>query len=459
MPGRVFVIDPIVTNRVVLKAQLVAEYFTVGIANDLTSARKQLRSIPPDVILLNYETEEASGFATSTALRQDPVLGNIPLVLLCRHIEDSFWQSSYRLRVEEILPDFSDIKLLAFRLTQIIRRKEQLGEQQNRQNTLANMGFAEESLVFPPRNPGPLRVDCTYALRVMAAYGTNDLRHHLQQDFALVKLVSQLIPSPVVQIIDEAQLGHDKALQLLGALKRAGKQGKTIPKLLFIASEDDLESHRRVLELGADDFMVTPYGTAELATRLRRLAWFHHVKRQADSAIDEKLQLALRDEMTGLYNRRYALQYLENLNKSNSVAKRPVTVMMLDLDNFKAINDAHGHSIGDAVICETARRLTQNLRGADLVARVGGEEFLVVLRDTSRAQARKIAQRMCAHINARPFQIDAPTHSIHTSISIGVAHCENECVLPQKMIQLADDALYQSKGAGRNRVTIIPRAA
>jgi two-component system cell cycle response regulator len=175
--------------------------------------------------------------------------------------------------------------------------------------------------------------------------------------------------------------------------------------------------------------------------------------------VDAKLQLALRDEMTGLYNRRYALQYLDNLVKTTHSPAVSVTVMMLDLDNFKAINDSHGHAVGDAVICETARRLSRNLRSVDLVARIGGEEFLVVLRDTSRTQASQIARRMCARIDARPFQAGTPAQHISTSISIGVAHYEANGLSSQDLIRLADDALYQSKGAGRNRVTIIPHAA
>ncbi len=459
MPGRIFIIDPIVTNRVVLKAQLVAEYFSVDIACDLTSARKRLRNTPPAVILLNFEAEEACGFSTCNTLRQDPVLGQIPRVLLCRTIEDSFWQSAYQLDVEEVLPVFSDAKLLGFRLTQIIRRREQLSEQHNRQHTLIDMGFAEEGLIYPPRKPTPLRVDCTHALRVLAAAGTNGLHQILQQDFALVELLNKPIKSPVVQIIDEAQMGRDKALKCLGTMKRARQHGQTVPKLLFITCEYDLENHRRILELGADDFIVTPYGSAELATRLRRLAWLHQVKTQTDSAVDAKLQLALRDEMTGLYNRRYALQYLDNLVKTSRTMPRSITVMMLDLDNFKSINDSYGHAVGDSVICETARRLTRNLRGIDLVARVGGEEFLVVLRDTSRAQASQIAKRMCAKIDARPFQFGTPKQCISTSISIGVAHYEENGLSSKDLIRLADDALYQSKGAGRNRVTIIPHAA
>lgn len=459
MPGKIFVIDPIVTNRVVRKAQLMAEYFSVDIAGDLRSAHKQLRRAPPDVILLNYEAEKSIGFSTCKTLRQDPILGKIPLVFLCSTIKDNFWQSAYRFGVEEILPNSSDAKLLAFRLTQIMRRKEQLGEQKNRQHTLISMGFSKNTLTFPPQTPSPLRVDCTHALRVIAAADTNGLHQLLQQDFTLVQLVNQPIESPTVQIIDETQLGRDKSLQSLIALKRAKMHGKMVPKLLYIAHKNDLDNHHQVLELGADDYLVTPYDSGELAIRLRRLAWLHQIKVQTDSIIDAKLQLALRDEMTGLYNRRYALQYLDNLTKSGIYKDNSVTVMMLDLDNFKSINDTHGHIVGDSVICETARRLTQNLRGADLVARVGGEEFLVVLRDTSREQASKIARRMCGHINAHPFQVETTSQHIFTSISIGVAHCEHNGTTPKDLIALADDALYQSKGAGRNRVTMVLRAA
>lgn len=458
MPGKILIVDPIITNRVMLKAQLVSEYFSVTLAPDYPSARREIYKSLPDVLLLNYDCEMATGFASCRAIRSDPTTAYLPIVLLCSTVEDSFWHSAYQFGVDEVLPSAPETDLLSNRLAQLVRRKEVIEEQRVRQRTYIDMGFAENQVHFPPLFPPALSLDCAQAEALMTGKLGTELKHLLKSGFPAVSL-GKNAPDPTVHIIEEAQLGQKLALKCLCALQQKGLQAKVAAKILYVSQSHSPEIFRRALELGADDFMGHPYSAAEMATRLRRLAWLHQIRADAEKTIDDRLRLAMLDPMTGLYNRRYALQYLENIAKKDSEPARSITVMMLDLDNFKAVNDAFGHPAGDAVICETARRLKNNLRDADLVARVGGEEFLVVLRDTPIAQARAIAKRMCAHINAVKFQPDSSPLPFAVSISIGVAYSSDTSITPQDMISHADHALYQSKGQGRNRVTVSSLAA
>jgi len=458
MPGKILIVDPIITNRVMLKAQLVSEYFSVTLAADHTSARREMYKSLPDVLLLNYDCEMATGFATCRAIRGDPRTAYLPIVLLCSTVEDSFWHSAYQFGVDEVLPTAPETDLLSNRLAQLVRRKEVVEEQRVRQRTYIDMGFAENQVQFPPQFPPALTLDCTQAELLLSGEIGAALKRLLKPEFPAVRLRKN-VPNPTVSIIEEAQLGQKHALQFLCTLQQQGLKAKVAPKILYVSQSHSPEIYRRALELGADDFMGHPYCAAEMATRVRRLAWLHQIRTDAEKTIDDRLRLAMLDPMTGLYNRRYALQYLENIAKKDMEQARSITVMMLDLDNFKAVNDAFGHPAGDAVICETARRLKNNLRDADLVARVGGEEFLVVLRDTPIAQAHAIAKRMCAHINAVKFQPDTIPLPFAVSISIGVAYSSDTSLTAQDMISHADHALYQSKGQGRNRVTLSSLAA
>ena len=459
MPGKILIVDPIVTNRVVLKAQLMAEFFTVELATDLQDARRKMGKTLPDILLLNYDVEEATGFTTVKEIRTDTRLSHLPIVLLCRNVEDSFWANGFRLGVEEILPTMPDGNLLSVRLAQMVRHKEIVEDQRTRQRTYADMGFAEDRICFPPQFSPGLRIDCSQALRVMTRASTGCLKTLLKSNFPEISVTNKHPENAIVQVIDEAQMGRKQAFQYLCDVQRKRSQSKGAPKLLYVANTAVLDDNRRALELGADDYIVASFSDAELACRIRRLAWLHQLEAEAERMVDDRLRLAMLDSMTGLHNRRYALQYLENLSKIRGATSRSITVMMLDLDNFKTINDTFGHQTGDAVIIEVANRLKRNLRSVDLVARVGGEEFLVVLSDTPMQQACTIAKRMCTQINARAFQPDKMQQPLDVSISIGVAFAKKNRFTPAELIDHADRALYRSKGQGRNRVTVLPVAA
>jgi two-component system cell cycle response regulator len=159
--------------------------------------------------------------------------------------------------------------------------------------------------------------------------------------------------------------------------------------------------------------------------------------------------------MTGLFNRRYALPALGRLLRGPKTPDAGFAVMMVDLDHFKAINDTYGHAAGDAVLIETAHRLRNNLRAQDLIARIGGEEFMVALPNTPREDADRVAARLCRQINAQPFKVGAGNAPILVTASIGVVVGEPENTASgqsdiDRLIAQADKALYDAKHAGRN---------
>ena len=457
MPGRVLIVDPVITNRVVLKAQLKADFFTVDLASDIVEIRRYFSAAPPDAIILRYEIEEEQGFSTCKELKSNPRFSHVPIILICANIEDSFWDAAFQVGVEEVIPALPDNTMLSCRLGQLIRKKEVIEEFRIRQRTYADIGFAEEAIAFPPPFPHPLTIGCGDALRVISGHQNNRLNKLLKSSFPALHFTNCGKEVCNIAIIDEAQLGREEALQRLCELQ--GAQALNGPKLLYIAGRGADKADSRALELGADDFIVAPYCEAELAARLRRLGWQQHLELRAERQVSDRLRMALRDPLTGLFNRRYALQYLERVMRVGDKEQRSVTVMMLDLDNFKDINDAYGHQTGDRVICGAAKRLGRRLRSADLVARIGGEEFLVVLTDTPDRQSRAIAERMRREINQQPFRAAGGDAELFVSISIGVALANAGQCTPAELIQRADLALYQSKGRGRNQVTFLPLAA
>ena len=169
---------------------------------------------------------------------------------------------------------------------------------------------------------------------------------------------------------------------------------------------------------------------------------------QADlqAAVEKLRALAATDGLTGVANRR-ALE--ERLSAEFALARRngrPVSVIMIDVDNFKQLNDRHGHEIGDLHLKQIASLLSRTVRENDLVARYGGEEFVILLPDTVESQAMQLAQRILAAIRLEPW------HSVPLTVSGGIAEVTASISEPQQLLTLADERLYAAKHAGKDRV-------
>jgi diguanylate cyclase (GGDEF)-like protein len=171
-------------------------------------------------------------------------------------------------------------------------------------------------------------------------------------------------------------------------------------------------------------------------------------------AANSKLRNAsFRDDLSGLYNHRFFHESLTGEIEAAERYRHPVSVIMLDVDNFKTINDTHGHQIGDAVLRAVGQYLQRTSRASDIPARYGGDEFVILLRDTTIDGARIRARAICSEIAATPIQIDGI--SVDITVSVGVAgYHQRAPVSKNQLINLADKAMYQSKRDGRNRVSV-----
>jgi two-component system cell cycle response regulator len=138
---------------------------------------------------------------------------------------------------------------------------------------------------------------------------------------------------------------------------------------------------------------------------------------------------------------------------------KPVSLLMIDVDHFKRINDTYGHAAGDEVICEVGQRILRNIRGFDLAARYGGEEFVVVMPDTPMEVALAVAERLCRRMANEPVSISDASDRVRVTVSIGVAESRNKNDTAERLLKLADDALYEAKDAGRNQVIPTPDRA
>jgi diguanylate cyclase (GGDEF)-like protein len=159
---------------------------------------------------------------------------------------------------------------------------------------------------------------------------------------------------------------------------------------------------------------------------------------------------ALRDPMTGLHNRRFLQEYVDLLVSYTDRNKSNFTTLMADLDYFKQVNDTYGHEAGDATLKELAKTLTNCVRASDLVIRYGGEEFLIILRDTEPEKGEKVAEKIREAIENMKVELTGTV--VQRTISLGVAGYPDDSSSFWQVVKYADVALYQAKDAGRNRV-------
>jgi two-component system cell cycle response regulator len=218
------------------------------------------------------------------------------------------------------------------------------------------------------------------------------------------------------------------------------------------------------LDLGANDVMDAHASINELALRMHRQA---HEKRRTDgmrAMLRKRLDAAITDPLTGLYNRRYALPFLQQQIECAQLRGRQFTVMLADLDHFKAVNDRYGHTAGDLVLKHVASELSSALQDHDMIARIGGEEFMIILPHATQEQARDIANTLRRNIRELPIALSDNGAPVNITISIGVTFAPNEDGQPgpctvNSLLEQADKALYRAKSMGRNTVTLDVRSA
>jgi diguanylate cyclase (GGDEF)-like protein len=233
---------------------------------------------------------------------------------------------------------------------------------------------------------------------------------------------------------------------------------KVATPFIVLTAMSDPARRAALLEQGASDTISKPFHPAELIARVA----LHLKLVEAQRELTEKnlalQQLSRTDSLTGLANRRHLDERLAAECRRARRDRTPLSVVLGDIDHFKALNDRHGHLVGDRVLGCVAGRLAAMSRETDCAGRFGGEEFLVVLVNNDLAGARTFAERWRRAIEDSTFELEDGVR-VSTSVSVGVASYGPDCDTPDQLVRRADRALYQAKDAGRNRVRVYSDSA
>ena len=233
---------------------------------------------------------------------------------------------------------------------------------------------------------------------------------------------------------------------------RSRESTRSLP-ILLIADREDRPRVLRGLDLGVNDYLTRPIDRNELLGARPHQYPPEALRRPvAGDSVRQSIEMALYDPLTGLNNRRFLEGQLPPMIETARQRQTPLTLMILDIDLFKQVNDRHGHGAGDEVLKGFAARLQANARGGDLICRLGGEEFVAVMPGVAIDQASRIAERTRQSVESQEFPIDDAGGSIPLTVSIGLAGLTDGCDAAD-LYRRADRALYRAKAQGRNRVT------
>ncbi|GAB4542089.1 MAG: diguanylate cyclase [Thermodesulfovibrionia bacterium] len=238
---------------------------------------------------------------------------------------------------------------------------------------------------------------------------------------------------------------------------RHNQDTKDIP-IIILTAKADTSDKVAGLEAGADDYLPKPFDEAELNARIyaaMRTKALQDELKQRNKQLEEltkRLELmAITDHLTGIYNRRHFEKIIETEFAKVLRYNLSLSCLMIDIDHFKGINDRYGHDAGDYVLKKVSELVSLSLREVDVLARWGGEEFIVLLPNTTKDDAKRVADRILKTISDYKFNILPMDERV--TVSIGVASVEDERVDKwERLIKVADDALYKAKTMGRNRV-------
>ncbi|MCD9148616.1 diguanylate cyclase [Pseudophaeobacter flagellatus] len=465
MQGTILVIDGISTNRIMLKVQLTEACYGVEQADCVADVLEAARHSRPDLVLTAMTLPDGTAADVKNALRQDDMLADIPVIAITQSNAVERRLNALSSGIDDVLPQPVDDVILQARIRSLLRARstnEELHMQRDASHGFVlplsdRAGHAQSSTA----NVALVAQDAQTAQAWAERLGDQlpyTLQCHQLNDIKL------MMSAPVadVFIIELNETSAGPGLRLLADLRARASTRQSV--VIAVPNPADPVIAAEALDRGAHDVLQAGFDVDELALRLTTQLQYKSRNDQLRDSVRNGLRAAVQDPMTGLYNRRYAKPFLDRTAKRASESDGSFALMLADLDHFKRINDQYGHPAGDAVLIEAARRLQAQMRPVDLVARVGGEEFMIVLPGADEITAGMAAVALCNAINSQPFHVPGLATPINVTISIGAVIGRDACSVPATkdrssisvtdMISQADRALYDAKNAGRNQVTL-----
>ena len=456
MTARVLVVDDVAANVKLLEARLSAEYFDVITAMSGEQALAICERAECDLVLLDVMMPDLDGFEVCRRLKTNPATHHIPVIMVTaldqpadrvRGLEagadDFLTKPIPELALIARVRSLARLKMITDELRMRAVTSREIGMESPEREAVSDTGRSGRVLIVDDRPASHERIAA-----MLAEEQSVDVE--VDPSEALFRAADGNYDLLIVSL----GLENFDALRLCSQIRSLDRT-RNVPILAITDAEDNTRLARG-LEIGVNDYLSRPIDKNELLARTRtQIRKKRYTERLRDN-VQLSIELAITDPLTGLSNRRYMESHVGTLIEQAATRGKPLTVLVIDIDYFKSINDTYGHDAGDDVLREFAIRIRKSVRGIDLACRYGGEEFVVLMPETDMAVATMVAERLRRRIAGEPFAIQQSARRVEVTISIGLATLGPE-EGASGLLKRADQALYRAKKDGRNRV--VPDAA
>ena len=469
MASRIAIVEDSTNGRMLIGALLASGHYDVTCMST-DDALESLAALPPSLILIGPSVGAPVAFIDQ--LKKASAAGAIPVIVLARDASPDIRLALIAAGARDVADYPASGTTLLARIRVLLREAEAYREIERRRLASLKFGFAEAAPEFATKRRITFVQDGSSQFSTVAC--------------GEAKTWATSISTPAEALAPEGvtHVPEGYILDWCGAAPQATIR-QTLPELrsrshsrhaviLVIHDKGDPDAAVQALDAGASDVVSDQVLPGEIVCRMSRLLKRKIAEDALRKSTEDGFEMAVTDPLTGLYNRRYAEAYMADL-LAGQARERPFAFMIADIDHFKMINDTHGHAAGDDVLRDVAHRLRSEMRAIDLVARFGGEEFLIVLAETDIMGAELAANRLRQRIGSTPVSLENGA-SVDVTMSIGV--CLGNASMVQslrangglsrsavwqnplsELLRRADSALYQAKAEGRNRIQMAATSA
>ncbi|MGD2269970.1 MAG: response regulator [Desulfobacterales bacterium] len=452
---KILIVDDDPLNVKLMAAKLPKDRYETLKAYNGQQALEKVKRAAPDIILLDIMMPGMDGYEVTRKLKNDPDTRDIPVILVTALDGTDDKIKGLEAGADEFLNKPVNTVELSARVRSFLRIKKYQDQLKTRRDSKQLFSTPEEQeryLESTFEKPSVLLVeDDDKDVRLIQGY-LNGEGYNLSLVRDGEETLSRVRGDRVDLLLLDILLPGIDGFEVCRRLK--DDEPTRDIQIVVITCLQDLESKIKGLELGVDDFLVKPINKYELQTRLKALLKKKKYLDRLHVNYETAIYYAITDRRTGLHNHGYFEHMLETEIKRSLRQKHPVSLLMMDIDDFKQYNDTLGHLAGDEILGELGKLIKRNIREVDLGARYGGEEFAIILPYTDKAGARIVAERIIKMINAHPFRPELRLSSKNLTVSIGIASFSSDANSARDLVQKADKALYAAKEQGKNRVCV-----